>query len=115
MIIGIFCSVLSGVPWGPHINAMYTEMDQPRNLGHFVMAMDISRLLPLDQFKQSLGEMIDELHALPPTPGISKVLYPGELEGMRREQRARDGVPVDPGLYEELAGLGKRFGVPFPG
>ena len=115
MVIDIFCSVLSGMPWGPHINAMYGQMDEPRKLGHFVMAIDIKRLMPLDLFKQRLGEMLQEFSAIPPADGFDRVYYPGQIEGERRQRRGVEGIPIDPGLYQELQGVGKRFGVPFPG
>ena len=115
MIIDIFCSVLTGVPWGPHINKMYTEMDEPRDLGHFIMVFDVNRLLPLDLFKRRLGEMLQEFGEIPPLEGFDKVYYPGQIEGEQRQRRGVEGIPIDPGLYEELEGLGERFGVPFPG
>ena len=111
MVIDIFCSVLSGMPWGPHVNAMYGEMDKPRKLGHFVAAFDVSRLMPMETFKQRLGEMLDEFGDLPPAEGFDRVYYPGEVEGLRREQRRAEGIPIDPGLYYELRGLGSRFKV----
>jgi ureidoglycolate dehydrogenase (NAD+) len=114
MVIDIFCSVLSGMPWGPHINAMYGEPDQPRKLGHFVMALDVERLMPLEAFKRRLGDMLREFGALPPAEGFDRVYYPGQIEGLRQAQRAAEGIPLDPGLYAELAGLGERFGVPWP-
>jgi ureidoglycolate dehydrogenase (NAD+) len=115
MVIDIFCSILSGMPWGPHINAMYGELDKPRELGHFVAAYDVERWMPLDTFKRRLGEMLAEFGALPPAEGFDRVYYPGQIEGLRRERRRVEGIPVDPGLYEELAGLGRRFGIAFPG
>jgi ureidoglycolate dehydrogenase (NAD+) len=115
MVIDILCSVLSGMPWGPHINKMYTEMNERRELGHFFIAFEVERLMPLEVFKQRLGEMLKEFGELPPVEGFDKVYYPGEIEGLRREQRAKEGIPIEPGLYAELAGLGERFGVPFPG
>ncbi len=115
MIIDIFCSVLAGLPYGPHINKMYGEMDQPRKLGHFILVLDVNRFMPLEQFKEYLGQMLSEFHALPTAQGFTKVYYPGEIEGERREQRTRDGLPIDPGLYQELEELGARFGIPFPG
>ena len=114
MIIDIFCSVLSGVPWGPHINKMYVEMDGRRQLGHFIMAMDVSRFMPLEMFKSRLGQLTKEMNELPPVEGFEKVLYPGQIEGMRREQRRAEGIPIDPGLYSELTELGEQFGVKFP-
>ncbi len=115
MVIGIFCSVLTAMPWGPHINKMYGEMEGRRELGHFILALDLKRLMPLDAFRQRLGEMIAELHQVPPVEGFSQVYYPGEVEGERRARRRAEGIPIDPGLYQELAELGQRFNVPFPG
>jgi ureidoglycolate dehydrogenase (NAD+) len=114
MIIDIFCSVLSGMPWGPHINKMYGELGAPRQLGHFIAVFDIKHLMPLDVFKRRLGEMLRELGDLPPAEGFDRVYYPGQIEGLRRERRKVEGIPIDPGLYQELAELGERFGVPFP-
>ena len=114
MIIDIFCSLFAGLAWGPHINKMYTEMDRPRKLGHFVMAIDVDRFIPLDVFKRNLAQMCQEINELPPAEGFSRVYYPGQVEDERRKRRAAEGVPIDPGLYEELAGLGERFGVAFP-
>ena len=114
MMIDVFCSILSGMPWGPHINAMYGEMDAPRKLGHFVMALDVKRLMPLDLFKQRLGQMLAEFNAIPPTEGFDRVTYPGQLEGERYQRRSVDGIPIDPGLYQELDELGRRFGISFP-
>jgi ureidoglycolate dehydrogenase (NAD+) len=94
---------------------MYGELDEPRKLGHFVMAWDVKRWMPLDTFKRRLGEMLEEFGQLPPAEGFEQVYYPGQIEGLQREQRRVEGIPIDPGLYQELAGLGQRFGVPFPG
>jgi len=115
MVIGILCSVLSGMPWGPHINKMYDEMDQVRRLGHFMWVLDVKRFLPLEDFKRELGQMLQELNAIPPAQGFQRVFYPGQVEGESRARRAAEGIPIDPGLYRELAGLGSRFGVSFPG
>lgn len=111
MVVDIFCSILSGMPWGPHVNAMYGELDKPRKLGHFVAAFDVSRLMPLETFKRRLGEMLDEFGQLPPAEGFERVYYPGQVEGLRREQRRAEGIPIDPGLYDELCRLGSRFNV----
>ncbi|MDP6414477.1 MAG: Ldh family oxidoreductase, partial [Gammaproteobacteria bacterium] len=70
MVIDIFCSLLAGMPWGPHINKMYGEMDAPRHLGNFVMAIDTKRFMPLDIFKRNLDEMVSEFTALDPAAGF---------------------------------------------
>ena len=114
MVIDVFCSLLAGMPFGPHINKMYTELDEPRKLGHLVTVWDIERLVPLAAFKRRLGQMISELHTIPPAEGFSSVMYPGQVEGERRLQRQTQGVPIDPGLRRELSEVGARFRIPFP-
>lgn len=115
MVIDILCSVLSGMPWGPHINKMYGEMKEPRKLGHFIVVLDIKRLMPLSLFKHRMGEMLEEFNALPSAEGFDQVYYPGQVGGERRRRSSVEGIPIDPGLYEELEELGKRLDVPFPG
>jgi ureidoglycolate dehydrogenase (NAD+) len=115
MVIDIFCSVLAGLPWGPHINAMYGEMDARRQLGHYVAAWDVSCWMPLEDFKRRMGEMLREFGELPAAEGYDRVYYPGQIEGLRRQQRRAEGIPIDPGLYQELEQLGRRYGVAFAG
>lgn len=114
MVIDIFCSLLAGMPWGPHINRMYAEMDGVRHLGHFLMAIDVSRFLPLAHFQEQLQALVQELTTLEPAAGVEQVYYPGQIEGIRRAQRRAEGIPIEPGLASELAALGERYRVPFP-
>lgn len=112
MIIDIFSSILSGMPWGPHVNAMYGQLNEPRKLGHFIMALDIDKLMPLDLFKRRLREMLREFNALPPAKGFDRVYYPGQRAGERLQRRRVKGIPIDPGLYQELEELGQKLNVP---
>ena len=105
MVIDILCSVLTGMPWGPHINRMYTDLGEPRRLGHFAQALDVERWMPLDVFKGRLAEMLREFGELPPAEGFERVYYPGQIEGEQRQRRAAEGIPVDPGLYAEMEAL----------
>ena len=111
MAIDILGSLLAGMPWGPHITRMYGDLDSPRRLGQFFVAWDVRRFLSLDRFKRNLRAMCDELNALAPAPGFQRVSYSGQLEGERREARRIEGIPLEPGLFEELAELGRSVGV----
>ena len=113
MAVDIFGSLLAGMPWGPHIQRMYGDLDSPRRLGHFFAAWDVSRFVPLDRFKRTLGEMCDELNAQSPAPEFKRVCYPGQLESERRKLNAAEGIALDSGLYDELAELGRSVDVSF--
>lgn len=114
MIIDIFCGVLSGMPYGPHVNRMYVDMDNPRRLGHFITVWDVGRVMERERFDERLRHMIEELHEIPPATGFDRVYYPGEIEGLNRQKRAKDGIPVDEGLYRGLVELGAQYGVAVP-
>ena len=58
--------------------------------------------------------MIRELTAMQPADGFDRVYFPGEPEGIRREQRLQEGIPIERGLCQELTQLGDRFSIPFP-
>jgi ureidoglycolate dehydrogenase (NAD+) len=112
--IDVFCALLTGMPYGPHINRMYDQLNEPRRLGHFMSFWDVSRFVPLEEFKARMGRMIEELHGLPLFPGFERVFYPGELEGELRSERKANGIPVEPGLFRELCVLAERLDVEPP-
>jgi ureidoglycolate dehydrogenase (NAD+) len=111
LTIDVFCALLTGMPFGPHINRMYFELEQPRRLGHFMTFWDISRFVALEEFVLRMGRMIGELHELPLFEGFKRIYYPGEIEGDRRKQRDAEGIPIDAGLFRELVELGERLDV----
>jgi ureidoglycolate dehydrogenase (NAD+) len=114
LTIDVLCALLTGMPFGPHVNRMYFELDEPRRLGHFMTFWDISRFVPLEEFKRRMGQMIDELHELPLFEGFKQIYYPGEIEGERRSRRSREGIPVEEGLFQELNELGERLNIEPP-
>ena len=111
MVIDILSNLLAGMAFGPHVTGMYGELDRPRGLGHFLVAWDIARFIPLARFIEGVDRMIRELHDLPPAPGSVAVRYPGAIEGLRRRERERDGIPLEAGVFRELEELGQRHGV----
>ena len=113
MIVDILGSLLADMPWGPHINRMYGDIESPRRLGHFFMAIDIRRFMPLDTFVKKMDAMLEELIAQEPAKGFERVCYPGQLEGERRAKSQKEGILLDPGLYEELRALAESINVQF--
>ena len=109
MIIDVFSNLFVGMAFGPHIVKMYGEMAEKRRLGHFVAAWDVSRLTSLDSFTDTIEQMKNELHAIPPADGIDRVLFPGEIEELTRKERLRTGIPLEAGIHQELQGLSTRF------
>ena len=114
MVIDVFCNMFTGLPFGPHINKMYGDMDDRRQLGHFLTVWDPGKLSDIAAFKSRMDSMIQEYHGLSPADGFTEVLFPGEIEGKRRRERRNSGIPLESGVLQELIELGNALGVAFP-
>jgi len=104
MMVEILCAHLTGVPFGLHVTQMYGELDKPRNLGHFMLAIDPARFTDAETFKQQIDLLLSEIHS-------HSGMAPGEPERMTAEKRERGGIPVSESTLAELNALAKELGV----
>ncbi len=111
MAIDLFCAMFSGMPFGPHVNRMYLDMNAPRKLGHFITLWDVDAFVPVDEVRRRVDQFIAELHALPTRTEETKLFFPGEPEALRRAERGEHGIPIEPGLLTELRELADQLGV----
>jgi 3-dehydro-L-gulonate 2-dehydrogenase len=52
-----------------------------------------------------IDEILADLHATPPTKPGTPVLHPGERTLQTRAQSMREGVPVDPDIWQQVLGM----------
>jgi LDH2 family malate/lactate/ureidoglycolate dehydrogenase len=79
-----------------------------------VAAIDIAAFTDLEAYRAHVDTLIDGLKALPRAAGVEEILVPGEPEDRTAALRARDGIPLPPGTWQNLARVAERFGVPLP-
>ena len=104
MMVEILCAHLAGVPFGLHVTKMYGELDKPRNLGHFMLALDIARFTDSGVFRAQIDLLLREIHG-------ENALAPGEPERLTAAQREKEGVPLGDGTLGELNALAVQLGV----
>ncbi|MDR1946895.1 MAG: Ldh family oxidoreductase [Desulfovibrio sp.] len=109
MMVELLCGLLTGGPVGAEIIQTHERLECKRNLSQFFTAVDIARFQPPPFFKARLQKLADSVRALPPAKETEPVLVPGDPEKKCFEQRIAEGIPVDDGLYAELAELDPRF------
>jgi LDH2 family malate/lactate/ureidoglycolate dehydrogenase len=86
VMVDILCGVLSGGGY----SALCREGDNHT----FMLAMDIGRFRPVEEFKSMMDEMIRALHGTPPEPGTDKVLVAGDPEHETYRERSKNGIPL---------------------
>lgn len=67
----------------------------PRNMGHFVFAIDPGFFGAGDGFSQVMARYVASLRGAPVRDG-AELLAPGDREWRVVEQRRREGIPIDP-------------------
>ena len=109
IVIDVLCGVLSGASFGKHIGPLYANADTDQNLGHFFIAIDISRFSNPDDFKKRIDSMIDEIKNAEKADGTGEIYLPGEIEFMNEEENLIRGIEVGPGVMRELRDLCDRY------
>jgi ureidoglycolate dehydrogenase (NAD+) len=110
-MVEVLCAQLMGVPFGTHVTKMYGELEKPRNLGHFMLAIDIARFTDPATFRSQIDLLIRETHAEPPVDPARPPLAPGEPERLTAEKRRRTGVPLGDGVLADLNKLAAELDV----
>ena len=115
MMVEILCSLLAGMPYGPHVSPMFgNSMDAKRLLGHFFMAIRINCFEDSMHFKRRLKQMMDSLRNEPRFKEDIPVLVPGDPEKEFFEERFKAGIPVPSNLRNQLSDLANQYKVKFP-
>src|SRR5438094_546478 len=70
VVLDVLSGVLSGATFGKGLGG-------PGG-GHFFQATDIEAFVPLDEFKQRMGELVDQIKSSQLAPGSTGIFLPGE-------------------------------------
>lgn len=113
MMVEILCSLLTGMPYGPHIPKMFqAPMNAKRFLGHFIMAMRIDCFQDKEIFKQRLSAMINELKNEPRLEENIPIQVAGDPENKIYKERMEKGIPLKPVECETFRKISREYGIP---
>ena len=76
-----------------------------------VLAVDPGAFRPPEEFVRYAESIAERLKAIPPAPGFSEVLVPGEPEARTRAARSRDGIPLPERTWEAIEETARELGV----
>jgi len=102
LVLGLLAGVLNGAAFGREVVDFNADDESACNTGHFMIALDVSRFLPIAVFKSEIDRHLRDLKSSPVLPGFDRIRLPGEQRLARRAERAVKGVPVFPEVIEQL-------------
>ena len=108
LMIDILCGTMNGMSYGPKLTRMYDELDKPRKIGHFLVAIDPARFAGAEAFESQVDEMVADLHSR------GEILYPGEPEERAAREREAAGIPIDTEALADMDQWSRKLGIPTP-
>jgi LDH2 family malate/lactate/ureidoglycolate dehydrogenase len=70
--------------------------------------------MPLEGYYARMERFLEEIKASPRAKGVEEILYPGERRYRTYLKNAKEGVALPAAVAQELEGLAREYGVPFP-
>jgi L-2-hydroxycarboxylate dehydrogenase (NAD+) len=111
LVLGLLAGPLNGAVFGRDVVDFNADQTTVTNTGHFILAFDVARFTPLDVFKAEIDRHLRDLRQSKVLPGFDAIRLPGEQRRQRRDDRARNGVPILPELLLQLDELAGELGV----
>ena len=113
VVVDVFCGVLTGSSFSTLVKPI-TEFINPRGLGHFFVAIDITLFMPLDEYFKRIEEFVYKVKDTPLAPGFETVYVAGEIEHNLKKERLKNGIPIVKTTLENLQGLAGKLRIQYP-
>src|SRR3954449_8394614 len=111
IMLGLIAGPLNRAAFGRYVVDFNADDSSETNTGHFIVALDIARFIPLEDYKAEVDRHIRELKESKRLPEVDEIRMPGERRRACREDRLRNGVPLAPALVAQLEKLAKDLGI----
>ena len=102
MMVDVLSGILLGLPFGNKVSSMYENLSEYRHLGQLHIVINPAFFTGLTQFKQDISTSTQDLNAIKPAPGFSKVLFPGENNDIVIAEYKEKGIEIVDEIYDYL-------------
>jgi LDH2 family malate/lactate/ureidoglycolate dehydrogenase len=113
VVLEVLTAILTGASFSWDVGAPGNP-EARSGVGHFLIAIDIGRFIPVDEFKRRVDEMARVLRQSPSRPGFEAVRLPGEPEWITKREREAKGIPTLRSWLDSLKVLGEDVGIALP-
>jgi ureidoglycolate dehydrogenase (NAD+) len=79
-----------------------------------LIVVNVANFRKLADYRRDVGLLIQVVKGLPRREGFDELLLPGERGGREAELRRRNGIPLPPKLWRELADIAQSLGIAPP-
>lgn len=113
MLIDIISGLLTGSSWGPDVGSLHNTLDRGQDVGIVFIAINITDLMPIKEYNEKINCYIEKMKSVPRSDDNVEIMFPGEPEQRRMEERLKNGIPINDKTYEEVIELAKEYNINF--
>jgi L-2-hydroxycarboxylate dehydrogenase (NAD+) len=108
VMVDALSTMLSGAAFGTDIG-LFSKL-QTENTGFFIILIDPSRFMPIDDFKAEADRYVGMMKGSRKAPGGDEIFVPGEIEYKKFKENREKGVGFSDALEKELTELSVQLG-----
>ena len=106
LMVETFAAALSGSAMTKNVHAWNKNPETCGNVGHFFMALDVSKICDKDEYISRVEGLIEEIASADLAEGADKIYYPGEKEQILKNECLTAGtVEVKDEILAEIEAL----------
>ncbi len=109
VIVDALSTMLSGAAYGSDIG-LFSKLEK-ENTGFFLILIDPSKFMPLDEFKKTADRYIRMMKSSRKAQGVKEIYLPGEIEFKKYRENLVSGMEFSEALEKELTELAVSLGV----
>jgi LDH2 family malate/lactate/ureidoglycolate dehydrogenase len=111
LVLGLLAGTLNGAAFGRDVIDFNYDDEHACDNGHFIIALDVARFTPLATFTAEVDRHMRDLRNSQRLPAVDAIRVPGDQRCARRDDGARNGIPMLPELRAQLDKLADELGV----
>jgi ureidoglycolate dehydrogenase (NAD+) len=111
LFVEVLAAVMTGAAVTQEVSSWVMDVPERPNEGHAFIAIDVSKMMPIEMFKTRMDHMIREIKNAPKAKGSDRIYLPGEMEWDKREVALREGMKLPGDVILNLLELGKTVGM----
>lgn len=111
LMVEILAGILTGAGVAHGVKSMYADFSESGHSGHFLLALDISRWMPMEDYFARLESLVAAVRAS--NPG-GDVRLPGEIRWQAFRENRETGIRLDRSRIAALTALSEPYGITAP-
>ncbi|MGQ9645827.1 MAG: Ldh family oxidoreductase [Thermodesulfobacteriota bacterium] len=101
LMIDVLAGLLSGSQYGPKVKTFHEPLG-PTGIGVSIVAIDIERFMPLDQFRKLMASYAESIKKTRRAKDVSRIYLPGEIELEKEKKSLAEGIELGDSVVRNL-------------